>query len=381
MASRLVEAVAGGDKAAVFALLQRGQPEWPNEAVSAVERASVAKRGQIVRMLVLSGADPNCIFSDGLTALHHAAQQDDRETARFLLQQGAYANPAPLPVPGVPLSTDKPLDLAIGNKELGWILKRGLMLENWRKVCGATSAHAFFSGTLLFLTLWEYIDTFRWMPSLSFLLIIIWAGSCYCHKEAHLNNSFLPKRQDGASGFEAMPNIVDCSGYLPKDTDGAGLICPQCNIKRPFRAAHCHFSGRCIQRYDHFCHFVGVPVGPRNQLFVFFGIFLTIIWSGWLTILNFVTFTMLSILLGCFCATITAQLALYMLGSLRASASGLTIREHAHQGEPGFAYVSGLSSSFRQKHGFLGFLNFLTDPAYLQDRNLQQAQRELQVGV
>ena len=99
MASRLVEAVAAGDKAGAYALLQRGQPEWPNQAVSAVERGSVAKRGQLVRMLVLSGADPNCIFSDGLTALHHAAQQDDRETARFLIQQGAYANPAPLPVP------------------------------------------------------------------------------------------------------------------------------------------------------------------------------------------------------------------------------------------------------------------------------------------
>ena len=94
-----MEAVAAGDKAGAYALLQRGQPEWPNQAVSAVERGSVAKRGQLVRMLVLSGADPNCIFSDGLAALHHAAQQDDRETARFLIQQGAYANPAPLPVP------------------------------------------------------------------------------------------------------------------------------------------------------------------------------------------------------------------------------------------------------------------------------------------
>ena len=92
MASRLVEAVAAGDKAGAYALLQRGQPEWPNQAVSAVERGSVAKRGQLVRMLVLSGADPNCIFSDGLTALHHAARQDDRETARFLIQQGAFAD-------------------------------------------------------------------------------------------------------------------------------------------------------------------------------------------------------------------------------------------------------------------------------------------------
>jgi hypothetical protein len=379
--SRLLQAVEDGDKVGVYTLLQRGAPDWPNDAVSAVEKACVAKRGQIVRLLVLSGADPNGIFSDGLTALHHATEQDDREIASFLIQQGAYANPAPLPVPGVALSTDKPLDLAVGNKELGWVLKRGLMLENWRKACGATTTHAFFSGALLFLTLWEYIDTFRWMPSLSFLLIIIWAGSCYCHKEAHVNTSFLPKRQEGAGGFQTYPNIMDCSGYVLKESDSAGLICPQCNIKRPFRAAHCHFSGRCIQRYDHFCHFVGVPVGPRNQLFVFFGVFLSVVWAVWLTILNIVCFSFLSLLVGACTAAIALYLSGYMLGSLRSAAAGLTMREQTFQAEPGFSYVSDLSSAFTQKHGFMGFLNFLTDPAYLQDRNLLSAIPEAQVGV
>ena len=140
------------------ALLLRGV-DWPASSVAALEKASAAKRSEIVRLLVLAGADPNGVFSDGLTAMHIAAKQDDRETARFLIQNGAYANPAPIPVRGVPLSTDKPIDLAAGNKELSWVLKRGVLLENWRKVCGSTSTFSLLSGISVFLTVWEYVDT------------------------------------------------------------------------------------------------------------------------------------------------------------------------------------------------------------------------------
>jgi hypothetical protein len=80
MASRLVEAVAAGDKAGAYALLQRGQPEWPNQAVSAVERGSVAKRGQLVRMPVLSGADPSGLYLCSYSLQARRSKQGDKCT-------------------------------------------------------------------------------------------------------------------------------------------------------------------------------------------------------------------------------------------------------------------------------------------------------------
>ena len=40
--------------------------------------------------------------------------------------------------------------------------------------------------------------------------------------------------------------------------------CRVCNIVRPPRASHCRETDRCIERWDHFCPWVGTAIGKRN---------------------------------------------------------------------------------------------------------------------
>jgi hypothetical protein len=44
--------------------------------------------------------------------------------------------------------------------------------------------------------------------------------------------------------------------------------CETCHAARPFRAKHCSEPGcsRCISRFDHYCGFIGAPVGAGNEV-------------------------------------------------------------------------------------------------------------------
>ena len=54
------------------------------------------------------------------------------------------------------------------------------------------------------------------------------------------------------------------------------LVCPDCEVFRPFKSRHCHYCDRCVRNFDHHCPWINNCVGKRNQtLFVFL---LLIIW-------------------------------------------------------------------------------------------------------
>lgn len=56
-------------------------------------------------------------------------------------------------------------------------------------------------------------------------------------------------------------------------TDGEppAAVCESCRLHKPLRTSHCSVSGRCVARMDHFCVWLGCPVGAGNhRLFVAF---------------------------------------------------------------------------------------------------------------
>lgn len=51
------------------------------------------------------------------------------------------------------------------------------------------------------------------------------------------------------------------------EMDGKPRWCNHCLNWKPDRAHHCSSSGRCISKMDHFCPWVGGPVGETNLKF------------------------------------------------------------------------------------------------------------------
>lgn len=48
------------------------------------------------------------------------------------------------------------------------------------------------------------------------------------------------------------------------DEKSAPSICHSCRVRRPLRSKHCKIQRRCIDKFDHFCPFVGNTVGRDN---------------------------------------------------------------------------------------------------------------------
>ncbi|CAL3971068.1 unnamed protein product [Diplocarpon coronariae] len=79
---------------------------------------------------------------------------------------------------------------------------------------------------------------------------------------------------DGRNNFGAQDD-PDCPGlelFYTKDVfvcelDGKPKWCSSCQNWKPDRAHHDSSSGRCIRKMDHFCPWVGGPVGESNMKF------------------------------------------------------------------------------------------------------------------
>ena len=53
--------------------------------------------------------------------------------------------------------------------------------------------------------------------------------------------------------------------------EGLPNLCHSCRVRRPLRSKHCKIQRRCVNKFDHFCPFVGNTVGRDNYMY-FFGL-------------------------------------------------------------------------------------------------------------
>jgi len=42
-------------------------------------------------------------------------------------------------------------------------------------------------------------------------------------------------------------------------------FCTTCGVERPIRAVHCRITDRCVEKWDHYCWYMGMTVGRRNH--------------------------------------------------------------------------------------------------------------------
>lgn len=58
-------------------------------------------------------------------------------------------------------------------------------------------------------------------------------------------------------------NAIDVIGNVQNEQN-IPLVCHSCRVRRPLRSKHCKIQRRCIDKFDHFCPFVGNTVGRDN---------------------------------------------------------------------------------------------------------------------
>lgn len=76
----------------------------------------------------------------------------------------------------------------------------------------------------------------------------------------------LAKPKDITNDISVLPPIL-----YQSDQQGYPIWCPECQSIKQFRTHHSSQQGYCVERFDHFCLWLGVVIGRRNYpLFVKF---------------------------------------------------------------------------------------------------------------
>jgi hypothetical protein len=97
----------------------------------------------------------------------------------------------------------------------------------------------------------------------------------YTHAGYCENELFSRRSDEEESYYGELLSISAGNDYNVKH------FCHICQIYRhPDRKiGHCHQVGKCIEMYDHYCHFLGSPIGKENFMYFMFFLFMMTIAS------------------------------------------------------------------------------------------------------
>lgn len=74
------------------------------------------------------------------------------------------------------------------------------------------------------------------------------------------------------------------------ESNGAIKFCRTCQIYRPIRATHCHETGRCIVKLDHYCPALSSAIGVGNYKYFINFLFYTVLLTIYLQIVSFLAY-------------------------------------------------------------------------------------------
>lgn len=86
-----------------------------------------------------------------------------------------------------------------------------------------------------------------------------------------------PPPEGGDAAAAAQPLSAEEERELAELLGGASTaeFCVRCWAPRAPRSHHCRVTGRCVRRFDHYCPWLGAPVGARNR-----AAFLGLLWHA-----------------------------------------------------------------------------------------------------
>lgn len=79
-----------------------------------------------------------------------------------------------------------------------------------------------------------------------------------------------PPSERAVRDFMLKPRLIDVPIYIARpDTSDAPRYCSICDVDKYDRVHHCSEVNRCIKKFDHFCPWVGGPIGHTRYKFFF----------------------------------------------------------------------------------------------------------------
>ena len=274
-----------------------------------LELALEGRSASAVRFLLQHGADPHAFLSDGLTPLHHAAEQNDLPSALELVHAGASTHAKGVRGQGSSLN----LALAKGS----YVFARDLRAaaspppcypENLRALPPRRAALYWggkLGGALASLRLYAVYGT---VPRGTAVAVVLWVGAAAAFLMAKSTNPgfvtparYPPGARPGsveaaqvAEEFASMaagataPSTglgTDAGGKVGTTTEfrrwrrrwaRSLILNPSTRSSCPPRAVHCHLargieghSGRAVLRFDRWSETLGAAVGCGNALWYF----------------------------------------------------------------------------------------------------------------
>ena len=152
------------------------------------------------------------------------------------------------------------------------VTQRYMTAKEGLKVPGAMSVYLgtkcmFF--TYFFVVLLPYtqgeeaLTGFAWDCAALFFTISLWYNWIKTHTS---DPGYLATALESPAVAERAIVRLAEQGELTKET-----FCLSCAIRKPFRSKHDSFTNKCVSRFDHYCPFVGNPVGAGNhKYFMYF---------------------------------------------------------------------------------------------------------------
>lgn len=272
-----------------------------NDGRTPIHWAAYKGFADTIRLLLVLDARYSAPDKEGCTPLHWAAIKGNGEACTVLLQGGSINVLNQKDVTGM-----TPAQLAVekGHRYLGLHLSEYKKKNDQGGMFGKNGSLSWLTSTQLAPAIWLYaaitlfVFVYKVMgnmrdgsmgPALTFwswnVIIAVPAGLCFLYLTTTTDPGFIPTGHD-TYGEKRLKDVIHedgdksvtesnqrlLGGGRYKSLDSPALwaghwhqLCVSCRIVRPLRAKHDSVTDRCIEKFDHFCPWVGNAIGKGNQ--------------------------------------------------------------------------------------------------------------------